>query len=469
MNTTATSILQFLNLAELGIGSAIACQLYRPLFENDQQKVKEIVALQGWFYKCIAIGMIAVSSIVMLFFPVIFNKMNLPLWYAYGSFSVLLFSSLLGYFVNYKQIVLSANQQEYKINFSYKLIVCLKILAQLFAVSLLKNGYVWWLVLEVVFTIIGSAVLNYEIYKTFPYLKGKVINAGSLRSKYPEVLLKIKQLFCHKIGSFVLAQSSPLVIFAFSTLTLVTVYGNYMLIIVGFGMLLTAIFNGLSASVGSLVAEGNERQIEKVFYELFSSRFYLISVCAYLIFYLSTPFVKLWIGDDYILDNLTVLLITIIFYLNNERTTTHSFINAYGLFGDIAAPVIEAVLNLGCSILLGYFYGLNGILTGVIISLFIIPGCWKPYYLFSRGFKKPIAPYIKLYIRHLVYYGVAIFISSYIIRVADLIHATSFMSLILSGFVITMIFGALFFSIMYLFESSMRLFTQRLVTLILNK
>mgnify|MGYP007126200310 CR=1 FL=1 len=92
LNTTATNLLQFLNLAELGIGSAIACTLYKPLYEKDQATINEIVSLQGWLYQRIAWIVIAGSIVLMAFFPWIFAKMPLPLWYAYASFGVLLVS-----------------------------------------------------------------------------------------------------------------------------------------------------------------------------------------------------------------------------------------------------------------------------------------------------------------------------------------------------------------------------------------
>ena len=107
LNSTAYNLLQFLNLAELGIGSAIGYTLYKPIYENDRETIINIVSLQGRFYKKIACIIIFGAVILSFFFPVIFKKMELPLWYAYASFGVLLFSSLLGYFVNYKQILLA--------------------------------------------------------------------------------------------------------------------------------------------------------------------------------------------------------------------------------------------------------------------------------------------------------------------------------------------------------------------------
>ena len=56
LNTTANSLLQFLNLAELGIGSAIGVTLYKPLFENDKNKIREVVAGKEVMIKLIKLG-----------------------------------------------------------------------------------------------------------------------------------------------------------------------------------------------------------------------------------------------------------------------------------------------------------------------------------------------------------------------------------------------------------------------------
>ena len=131
LNTTAVSLLQFLNLAEMGIGAAIAFTLYKPIAENDQKAMGEIVAVQGWFYRKIAM-FVGISAVVLsLFFPVIFKKMTLPIWYAYGTFGALLLSTLLSYRYNYKQILLSASQLEYKITIAYKLPKIVKEIAQI--------------------------------------------------------------------------------------------------------------------------------------------------------------------------------------------------------------------------------------------------------------------------------------------------------------------------------------------------
>ena len=241
LNTTATSLLNFLNLAELGIGTAIAVTLYKPIFDDDKESIKEIVALQGWLYKIIALIVIGGSVILSCFFPIIFNKTPLPLWYAYASFGVLLYSNLLGYFFNYKQILLDAYQLNYKIQLSVKLISIFKLVIQAFTIKYLDNGYVWWLVLEVVFATITAIVLSRTVNKTFPYIKESISKPAELRHKYPTVATKVKQLFFHKIAGFVIYQTTPLIIYAFASLTLVAKYGNYLILTSN----LTALLGGL--------------------------------------------------------------------------------------------------------------------------------------------------------------------------------------------------------------------------------
>ena len=120
LNTALTSLLNLLNLTELGIGSAVSYFLYIPLAQSDCKTVNEIVSLQGWLYKRVTYVILVGSIVLMSFFPWIFSQMKLPLWYAYGSFGVLLIGAILGYIINYAQILLSADQQIYKITYNIK-------------------------------------------------------------------------------------------------------------------------------------------------------------------------------------------------------------------------------------------------------------------------------------------------------------------------------------------------------------
>jgi hypothetical protein len=177
-------------------------------------------------------------------------------------------------------------------------------------------------------------------------------------------------------------------------------------------------FAGLGASVGNMLVEGNRSLILKVFKELFSSRFLAVATCCICTWLLADPFITVWLGAEYLLDRTTLLMIIVIFFLGTMRVVVDTYIGAYGLFQDIWSPVAESVLNLGFSIGLGYFYGLHGILGGVIISQVLVIFTWKPYFLFTQGIKESIWVYVALYVKHLavgaVCYGAVRAISSLI-------------------------------------------------------
>lgn len=457
LNTTATNLLQFLNLAELGVGSAIACTLYKPLAEKDTNAINEIVSLQGWLYRRIAWIVIAGSVVLMAFFPWIFAKMPLPLWYAYASFGALLVSALLSYFVNYKQIVLSADQQEYKIQYSYKASMLAKLLCQILAIRYLPNGYVWWLVLEMVFAVVASVALNRVIARTYPYLETDMDRGKELAKKYPDVLTKVKQLFFHKIGGFALSQTSPIIIYAYTTLTVVAMYGNYMLVILGVITFLTAMFNGITAGIGNLIAQGDKQRVVYVFEELFSINFLLSSVICFGVYKLLPSFIEFWIGSDYLLGNTTLILLVIYTYISLTRQVIHAYINAYGLFGDIWAPMAEAIINIGMSILLGYFYGLNGILTGGILSLFLIVFCWKPYMLYMKGLKNNFSHYMILYARYLFILLLSVLIVRYFGDMFLLNYKLVYIKVFIEVFMLLLVL----FIFLCMFSSSMKRVVKR--------
>ena len=432
LNTTAQNLLGFLNIAELGIGSAVAYNLYKPIYEDNHQAINDIVSIQGWLYRRIAYIVIAGACVLMCFFPLIFGKAGIPLWYAYGSFMSLLISALLGYFVNYRQIVLSADQKEYKITYCVQGVKCAKVFLQMLAVWLMSDGYVWWMVLEVVMAVVTSIVLDRAIKKEYPWLTPAVKRGNELRNQYPEIITKTKQVFFHKIGTFVLSQTSPLVIYAYASLTLVAIYGNYMLIVTGIIALMNALLNGLNAGIGNLVAEGNKEKIKVVFWKITVLRMWLASVICFAMYMLGHSFIRLWVGEEYIMPQSAYTVLIAITFIQLTRTND-AFLSAYGLFKDVWAPIAEASLNLGLSMLLGYYYGLTGILSGVLISLLLIAYSWKPYFLYKHGFKDNIWEYVWHYTKYLSLLLLACLASDYLLEYYAGLESQSYVQWGISG------------------------------------
>ena len=110
---TLGNILGYLNLAELGIGSCISYFLYKPLQSNNRESINEIMSVFGYLYRCIGLTIFIGGIFISLFFPIIFSSQEISLGIVYFSFYSFLGSSLIGYFINYRQILLSADQKKY--------------------------------------------------------------------------------------------------------------------------------------------------------------------------------------------------------------------------------------------------------------------------------------------------------------------------------------------------------------------
>lgn len=461
LNSTAVNILQFLNLTELGIGAAVSFSLYKPLHHNDQSTICEIVSLQGHLYRRIAGGILGLSAVAMCFFPWIFSKMELPLWYAYASFAVLLWGALLGYYVNFRQIALSAAQLDYKIQFATRPWYIIKILSQIAAMIYLSNPYVWWLGIEFLFTTVSAISLRIVTHRAFPYLRNSVDTFTRLRQKYDVIFVKVKQLFIHKIAGFALFQASPLIIYAYANLTAVALYGNYLVVTTGVRTICNAVFSSIGAGIGDLVAEGNKYNILKVFRELFSLRFLTAAIFAWGFINLVQPFICVWIGQQYLLSTTTVYLLASLMFIEIVRNAVDLFINAYGLFNDVWAPITEATINLSLSILFGYFWGLNGILSGALVSLIVIVMVWKPYFLFTKGFRFPAVRYALLMGKHLLIFAVIAIIMRFILPIIPVNPADGWGNWFTYSIISITVFSILMSIVLILFKCGLGDFIER--------
>ncbi|MCR5710121.1 MAG: sugar transporter [Bacteroidales bacterium] len=402
LNSTAASILNMLNLAELGISTAVSVTLYKPLHEKDRQSVRELIALQGWMFRRIGFFVMAGSAVILCFFPQIFAKSGLPLSYSYATYLVLLYTSLLWYFFNYKKNLLYADQKNYKVLLSTQLVGIVKQVLQMVAILRLDHGYFWWLALEAATSTISTLLVRRTVDRTYPFLRQEVRVDRDLRRRYPEILSRTKFIAFHKLGGYAVSQLSPIFIYAFVSLTVVGMYSNYMLLTGNLAALLTALYAGVTASIGDMVAEGDKSLIMKVFRELLSSRILLVGTCCICLWFLTEPFIGLWLGPGYRLGGVTLALVIALFYISNTRTVVDDYLVAHGSFQDIWAPVAEAAINVGLSLLFGRRWGLDGVLAAVLVSQIAIVFLWKPIFLFRTSLHIPLTWYAALYLRCLL-------------------------------------------------------------------
>ncbi len=382
LNTSVENMLGALNIAELGVSYAISSSLYGPMARGEHKAVAEIIALQGWIYRRVACFIIAASVVFMAFFPVIFSDVDFPLSYAYAAYAAYLFSSLLGFFVNYKMVAIEVRQESYKIDIATRLPNALRTILQILALAFTSYGYEIWLALNVLCAIVSSVILSRIVKRDHPYLAAHVEVRRSLFRQYPMVGSKVRQLMVHRLSAVAFQRSSPLILIAFASIADVGVYGNYMLIFTGVSMLVESLFKGVQASVGNLVTSSSRAHSLDVFGEILAMRVIVAAVCAFGFYVCAPSFMTLWVGPDLRFDSLATLLISVILFIDISRSAVDAFINAYGFFSDVWASVAEAVINIGLSIALGSLWGLHGVLLGVLVSLVAIVLGWKPYFLF---------------------------------------------------------------------------------------
>lgn len=448
LRTTVGGFLSMLSLAELGIGSAIAVSLYKPLNEGDTTTISEVVSLQGWLYRIIASVVLFAAVILSFFFPRIFADMKAPLWYAYAMYFVFVTSTMLSYTVTYKSIVLSADQKGYKVA---KTTQGMQILKGIIQILVLKFGsgeylFLYWLGLEFGGSLFGLFWLERVTRREYPWMSLCLSKGRLYMKKHPHILKNTARIFVHQIASVALNQTTPMVTFAFASLVVVGLYGNYMIIVTSVGTLVGALYGSIGSGIGSLVAEGNKPKTIKFFWEMIAFRYFMVSIVVFGMLSFSQGFISVWLGAEYLLGLKTLALIILVSYIGFTRVLD-PFIAAHALYHDIWAPMLEAGLNIGLSILLGYYWGLDGILMGVAISLIVIVRLWKPYFLFKEGFKEPVVSgYWRNYLKYPVLCWGLSLVGMYLVGLLELQYVT-FWDFIRNAAIITPIFTLVTFGI----------------------
>ena len=111
LNGLFTNIFAFLNLAELGVGSAIVFSMYKPIAENDVEKIKTLQNIYKKFYFIISIVILAIGlCITPLLKYLVKTKTPLDI-NIYVLFIMYLVNTISSYFSAHKRSLLFAYQR----------------------------------------------------------------------------------------------------------------------------------------------------------------------------------------------------------------------------------------------------------------------------------------------------------------------------------------------------------------------
>lgn len=460
MTGMLANILNFLSVTELGIGTSITYFLYKPLQEDNHEKINEIMSMLAYLYRVIGYIIGGAGLVISMFFPWWFNNLTINLPLVYLTFYSFLCSSMMGYIFNYKQLLVSANQKQYVVNSYFQTIGIIQNVVQIVLAYYYQNLYLWVLA-GFFFTIIGVILFNYRIQHEYPWLQIDLKRGRKSIKEYPEVLRKTRQIFVQRMKNFILYRSDELLVGIFVSVAQVAYYGNYTLITNKLNFLVNILSDGMNAGIGNLIAEGNDQNTMKVFWELTAIRFFIVGIVVFGLLLFVQPFIVCWLGIEYRLNDLIIYLLIFNIFIMLSRGVVEMYISAHGLFSDVWAAWTELALNLAATLCLAPFFGIAGILMGKIFSVFFIALFWKPFFLFTKGLHKNVSVYWRgmtpYYLIFAIFSGVAITTKKYITDP----HISTFPELIYYGILTYFPLLSLYLIALLIFTRGMKYFVAR--------
>ncbi len=442
VNSLYSNILSLLNMAELGIGTALNFSLYGPVARGEKEKIKSYMQLYRQAYMVIACVVAGVGLLLSPFLKYLIRNpgdnsiRDLTIYYF-----IFLFNTVSSYFVAYKYSLINAEQKNYiqtNINTITKVIT---VFIQIFIIIFTENFYLY-LLTDAAVQLIQKIFVSGYLNRMYPYLKERNVQKLS-KEESDKVWTKTKALVFHKVGDVARLQTDALIISSFIEVAMAGVVDNYNLVINSVANFVNIIFNSVISSFGNLIAtESRERQFSmfKV-YRFFASWIYGYSCVGFMV--LLTPLIRLLWGDAWILTQTAVYCILIDYYFKGDRIVLSNYKTAAGVFEpDKYLAIIQGAVNLVISIwLVQTPLGITGVYIGTIVSG-LIANITKPIIIYGTCFDKKAYGYFADTLKYLCSMLAVLLTCQFI---SDrLLTELSFGRFILMAVIITIVFNGLY-------------------------
>lgn len=411
LNSLYISLLDFLAVAELGVGSAITFCMYKPIVENDNNKVSALYNLFTKLYLIIGAIIAAGGCILMPILKYLakdYQDINVNL---YLTFALMLISVVMTYPFSSKTSLINA----YKNNYITTIISNIGQLIQSglqIIVLIFTQSFVWFLVCR----IISSAFqwIATEIIARIKY--GDIIKNRQKTDSHTnhEVVKSVRAMFMHKIGGILVNTADSVIISAFIGVVLLGKYSNYTSIMVAMTGVITLFFTPLTSVIGHMCVERDTEGIKK-YLNFFHAFNFVVGTVFFLGYYaIIDNLVTICFGSNLELAKTISFVITLNYFIQFMRQATLLFRDATGTFyNDRWKPLVEGLINIGLSILFVKVfpqeYNIVGVIVATIITNIFICHVVEPYVLYKHALQTRATNY---YIRNYIY--IVIFICSLI-------------------------------------------------------
>lgn len=392
VNGLVSSLNQFLgyiSLLEGGISSVIMANLYKPLAENDAQKISSIVKTAQKFFNKIGIIFIVYTIILAIIYPLFFNKTFDYIYICSLTFILSLTSYIQYVFALSYKLLLTANRKVYIVSFTQIITTILNVIIFGILIKIFPNIHVLKLLSALIF-IIQPIVYRKYTNKFFKIDKQIREDKSLLKSRWDG--------FGINIAAFMHYNTDIVILTIFSNLKVVSIYSVYALVANGLRQLIVAISTGISPTIGQAYAKQNIDDLKSKFdkYEFVIT--FLTTFCFTIAGLLITPFVMVYtskvVDTNYYQPTFGILLILseAVFCLKEPFVCLAYSANK---FKDIKIHAyIEALLNMLISIFLVRRFSLIGVAIGTLIAM-LYRTSFHIFYLKKHIINRPIIKFLK--------------------------------------------------------------------------
>ena len=401
LNSLFTSILQVLNLAELGVGSAMVYSMYKPIAEDDTVTICALMRLYRIYYRVIGVVIAGAGLALTPFIPRLISG-DIPSGInIYILYLINLGATALSYWLfAYKNCLFQAHQRVDVTSKISLIISTVQYGLQFGTIIFLKNYYIFVIVVlatQALTNIVTAhaATVMYPGYKPTGKLEQKIVR---------EIRNRIKDLFTSKIGLVIVNSADAVVISAFLGLEMLAVYQNYFFVLNAVIGLVAILFNSCIAGIGnSIIVESSEKNLAdlKKFTFLIA---WIAGFCSCCLLNLFQPFMEIWVGKKLMLNFMAVIFFCLYYYVYEINQLLNAYKDAGGIWHqDRFRPLATALTNLVLNLIMVQFWGIYGVLLSTVISTSVVGMPWLFHNLFTTIFvKKQLSGYLKRLIRYTI-------------------------------------------------------------------